>query len=161
MDGNCLIPAVQRLCIQCKDQSYNYSLKSHALELLKQLQSRIPDIDISKGNYQPINGVNHMSLREDDDLDDGEDGPVVIPIDEINASLERSSTIGQSKIRLGDIDRVKSMYASKYPFLFASMMDDEDIIMTCARILDEKPDVTSVREAAAYLEEVENSSNQL
>jgi len=61
---------------------------------------------------------------------------------------------------------------TKYPFLFAAMEGarmtmtssssssapwqcKEDTIMTCARILEEQKDVTLVREAAAYLEEVE------
>jgi A1 cistron-splicing factor AAR2 len=43
----------------------------------------------------------------------------------------------------------------QYPFLFAAISNDEDIVMACARILDEQRDVTLVREAAAYLEDVE------
>ena len=42
-----------------------------------------------------------------------------------------------------------------YPLLVASIMPQEDILMTCARALDDARDVSLVREAAAYLEEVE------
>ena len=35
------------------------------------------------------------------------------------------------------------------------MTPDEDEVMACARILDEAKDVSLVREAAAYLKEVE------
>jgi hypothetical protein len=35
------------------------------------------------------------------------------------------------------------------------MSQQEDVVMCAARILDEKKDVSLVREAAAYLEEVE------
>jgi len=48
-----------------------------------------------------------------------------------------------------------SLHSVTYPFLFAAISGDEDIVMTCARILDEQTDVTLVRQAAAYLEEVE------
>ncbi len=144
-----MIPAIKRLCLQCKDQSYNFILKSLAIEILKQLQKHVPDIDISGDDEQNINELNHLALNQEGDDEDDEDGPVVVSIDEVTASLERSSNTKSYD---------KSIYASKYPFLFASMVDNEDILMTCSRILDEKPDVTSVREAAAYLEEVESFS---
>jgi A1 cistron-splicing factor AAR2 len=48
-----------------------------------------------------------------------------------------------------------NQFRGQYPFLFAAVSNDEDIIMACARILDEQRDVTLVREAAAYLEDVE------
>jgi hypothetical protein len=43
----------------------------------------------------------------------------------------------------------------KYPILAAAVLETEDILMTCARALDEAKDVSLVREAAAYLEQVE------
>jgi AAR2 protein len=43
----------------------------------------------------------------------------------------------------------------RYPILAAAVLDTEDIVMTCARALDEAKDVSLVREAAAYLEQVE------
>ena len=43
----------------------------------------------------------------------------------------------------------------RYPILSAAIMPTEDIVMTCARALDEQNDVSLVREAAAYLEEIE------
>ena len=42
-----------------------------------------------------------------------------------------------------------------YPLLFAAMSPQEDVVMCAARVLDEQRDVSLVREAAAYLEEVE------
>jgi hypothetical protein len=113
------------------------------------------------GDYQGVDSV----MNEDDS---DEDGPIVVPMDEITASMERSSRLGQTinasaatataTSTLMDYKSDKQhnkQHSLKYPFLFASMRDGEDIIMTCARILDEKQDVTAVREAAAYLEEVE------
>jgi hypothetical protein len=43
----------------------------------------------------------------------------------------------------------------RYPILAAAVLETEDILMTCARALDEAKDVSLVREAAAYLEQVE------
>ena len=39
--------------------------------------------------------------------------------------------------------------------LYAAMTEGEDEVMACARILDLRQDVSLVREAAAYLEQVE------
>ena len=150
-----MIPAIERLCMRCKDQSYNFNLKSHALLLLKQLQKYVPGMELSDGNEQDPKAFNNLSIHENDEDEDDEDGPIVLSTDEINASLERSSN---AKTFRSPINDEKTIHASKYPFLFASMVENEDILMTCARILDEKPDVTSVREAAAYLEEVESSA---
>lgn len=92
--------------------------------------------------------------------------------------MDDSRQSGQSNMNMvmksnnnNDIDM--NMHArTKYPFLFAAMEGarmtmtssssssaswqcKEDTLMTCARILEEQKDVTLVREAAAYLEEVE------
>ena len=44
----------------------------------------------------------------------------------------------------------------KFPLLYAAILPHEDITMLCARVLDEQTDVSLVREAASYLEEVES-----
>ena len=46
-------------------------------------------------------------------------------------------------------------HRTRYPLLFAAMQPHEDILMVCARALDTQTDVSLVREAAKYLEEVE------
>ena len=96
---------------------------------------------------------------EESELDydsDDEDGPVIVPMEEIQESINRSDNIqlhhtGTSSSHNSKLHR----YRERYPFLFAAISMDEDILMTCARILDDQRDVTLVREAAAYLEEVE------
>lgn len=83
----------------------------------------------------------------DVDFDD-EDAPVVVSLDDMEASMARQ-TLFPVKQEYPDAHK------RVYPLLFASMQLHEDIVMTCARVLDEKVDVSVVREAAAYLEQVE------
>jgi len=115
---------------------------------------------------------------DDDDIEDedeDEDGPVIVPFDEVEASIARSSPSQSNTLHAitrMDVDgpttnRKKSpatdesereRHGDQYPLLFAAQTtveDHSDILMTCARILDERTDVSLVREAAAYLEEVE------
>lgn len=92
------------------------------------------------------------------DLD--EDGPVVVSADEVEASLARTAAAAAAAMAAGggnpmSGDIIPDHVRSTYPFLVAAIMPSEDIVMTCARALDEKNDVSLVREAAAYLEQVE------
>ena len=89
---------------------------------------------------------------DDDENDDEEDGPVMIPYDKIEASLARYSSDATKRLEVGAEQQQKK---AEYPLLFAAISPVEDEVMACARILDEAKDVSLVREAAAYLEEVE------
>jgi hypothetical protein len=85
----------------------------------------------------------------DNEDDDDDDGPVVVASEDIQASKERSSGVSNPRCDIPfEVQR-------DYPVLSAAVQDHEDIMMTCARALDEKKDVSLVREAAAYLEEIE------
>ena len=144
MNGNFLLPAIKKLCFKCTNQSKSQNLERTAFSLQKKLETNFPNYSVDFKN-EIMDGMEN----------DEEDGPIVVPLDEIEASIERSSKMS---LPMYIKDNNISKYASKYPFLFASMADEEDILMTCARILDEKFDVTAVREAAAFLEEVEATS---
>lgn len=85
--------------------------------------------------------------------DSDDEAPVMVPSEEIEASIARQQPIPLSKNSIGQ--NHPDAHKCRYPLLFASMQSHEDIMMTCARILDERIDVSVVREAAAYLEEVE------
>ena len=85
-------------------------------------------------------------MMQEDDTDSDEDGPVVLDYCEVESSLARS---GCSAPRLG------GKHKQAYPLLYAAMTEGEDEVMACARILDLRQDVSLVREAAAYLEQVE------
>jgi len=84
----------------------------------------------------------------DEGEEDDEDGPVIVDYDQIQASLARTSQTPKRQA-------VNQMHCKEYPLLYAAMAPQEDEVMACARILDEAKDVSLVREAAAYLEEVE------
>ena len=83
-----MIPAIERLCKQCKDQSYNFNLKSHALDLLKQLQKHVPGMEIPDENEQDARELNNLSLNDNDEDEDDEEGPIVLSMDEINALIK-------------------------------------------------------------------------
>ncbi len=147
------MPAVKRLCDLSRNQTENRALQIQADDLLQQLYSKI---SVSSYNNESEENPRDLDGIMDECEGDDEDGPVVVPMDEITASMERTTSTTKEQNHFRRENNIDRVHASKYPFLFASMIDDEDILMTCARILDAKTDVTAVREAAAYLEEVES-----
>ena len=105
-----------------------------------------------------IGHVKDSSNNNTDDDEDDDDGPVIIPYEDVEASLARSTllkTINQrQQLQVGEAQQRQQ--CKKYPLLYAAMSSGEDEVMACARILDEARDVSLVREAASYLEEVES-----
>jgi A1 cistron-splicing factor AAR2 len=114
-----------------------------------------------EGNTRESMDIGHVkdssnNNTDDDDEDEDDDGPVIIPYEDVEASLARSTllkTINQrQQLQVG---KAQQRQCEKYPLLYAAMSSGEDEVMACARILDEARDVSLVREAASYLEEVE------
>jgi len=106
--------------------------------------------------------VNLLDCQDNNnDDDDDENGPIVVSSEEIEASLARSTslsfTISTATTTGTDINtkELQIRLRKEYPLLAAAIMPHEDVLMTCARALDEKNDVSLVREAACYLKEVE------
>jgi hypothetical protein len=135
------------------------------IPLLKQLCQNLPNSNIIKDeswtrfqsllvNHFPNSFSNNISIIELDDSmedEDDEDAPIMVSTEDVEASLARSSAYSHHHQQTGIAMEIRRAY----PLLVAAVMPQEDIVMTCARILDEKTDVSLVREAAAYLEEVE------
>lgn len=101
--------------------------------------------------FQP-DGIPMPESSSFDQDDDDEYGPVVVAIEEIQEAMERNAS-KDSKYTRQDDEYMK--LKDQYPFLFAAISENEDVLMACARILDERNDATLVREAASYLEQVE------
>lgn len=108
---------------------------------------------------QEENRNNQVSMSLDDENDD--EGPAVVELEEVEASIHRSEQLLQHRRQPND-SQDYNLLRDRYPLLFAAMQPDtEDVLMTCARALDAANDVSLVREAAAYLEEVEAKKNLL
>ena len=108
------------------------------------------------GIFQSRFDFSLTSVEEADGVSDSdsEDGPTLVDMEDIeqsNARLSMNKTVSTE---------VDSMVKEKYPLLFAAIMPNEDVLMTCARALDDAQDVSLVREAAAYLEQVEAVNRQ-
>ena len=105
----------------------------------------------------PVDETNmNMDIDMSDyDDDDDDDGPVVVSSEEIEASFARSSSSFVTPITTTETKENINVLRKEYPLLAAAIMPNEDVLMTCARALDEKGDVSLVREAAAYLQQVE------
>lgn len=160
------MPAIKRLCSICSQATDARMADDVVSSLAKTLTSRLPSFDDdSNGKVQSEDAesnnqvtVSRMEEVNDDEMMSGESdsdsGPIVVPCDEVEASFARSSQKPRRNVPSNPLE-----YSEKdrqtYQLLFAAKMEHEDILMTCARILDEKVDVSLVREAAAYLEEVE------
>ena len=114
------------------------------------------EIDISKDkrgcNFEAgIDGGEVTGVLEKDDSDE-DSAPIVVPTEEVSASLARSSIYIDT---LYPRSQEEQQHSLEFPLLFAALCPGEDILMACARILDDKVDVSLVREAAAYLRLVE------
>lgn len=176
---NFLIQALERLCGACDDlvagdRSEIDGLKSATLKLKRMLRdrfhyimssslSRTNDADMEieeecppivyEGNETTVSSEQIHDAVEDDEED--EDGPVIVPFDEFESSLSRSAALlHTTHTPVADVEEAKK-HRHNYPLLFAAMSPQEDVVMCAARVLDEQRDVSLVREAAAYLEEVE------
>jgi len=84
---------------------------------------------------------------------DNEDNPVIVSLENVEAALARD----QAKPAYSRVEYPLHI-RERFPILFSAMMHHEDVLMTCARALDEAKDVSLVREAAAYLEQVESTA---
>jgi hypothetical protein len=136
-------PAIFR-CIHNLEISQDTMLHNIALEMkteAKRLFSSLAEDDFHNNGY--IHGEN---LEQGIKIDD-EDEPTVVSQEEYN------SLISTSQLPLQKLEYPKD-WRLKYPFLFAAMQPHEDILMVCARALDSKCDVSLVREAADFLEQV-------
>ena len=115
-------------------------------------------VDISTIDDQKMQGIASeisASLPNCDDNDD-DDRPVIISEEDIDASLARAVTAGSAERNESKRTQTQdSKHKTTYPLLFAAMSPHEDLVMTCARVLDEARDVSLVREASTYLNEVE------
>jgi A1 cistron-splicing factor AAR2 len=165
---NFFVPAIKRLCITCS-QIPNDRLMKSLSTLTVILSSRFPSIveeqldrDVSERRLEEkrhrkedkrlvdMDVEDHVADVSEESDDDG--GPVIVPSDEVEASLARLEETPRScvpSLEYSEQDR------ATYPFLFAAKLEHEDVLMTCARGLDDANDVSLVREAAAYLEQVE------
>lgn len=176
-ENNFLIGALKRLCAACDTLSEanetNYRIKGMLMKLQKLVSNRF-HVNISSSSAAPdltdcdidmttdacateCGGDNTVQKgsRNDEELED-EDGPVIVPSSEVEASISRSSMeCLQAKKYHTALNQDYEQHRTNYPLLFAAITPQEDVVMTCARVLDAGNDVSLVREAAAYLEEVE------
>ena len=110
------------------------------------------DLDENISSFSKSNQKKKSLMRaymEDDD----DEQPVIVPMEEYELSMTRIQTFGRKDY----IDeKQEQKYSKSYPFLFAAQQQNhEDIVMTCARILEDDNDDLLIREATAYLNDVE------
>lgn len=179
---NFFVPAVQRLCSVCSNAMQDERVRKNLACFVTTISNRFPTVFSDgaaqareeEGNMDSVEEENEsvevnnlqnsgsggigqnvvMQTDLDDDSDD-DSGPVIVPNEEVEASLARSSE--QKLESRYPVQEYSQEYRKAYPLLFASLTPQEDILMACARILDEASDVSLVRQAAAYLEEVESN----
>jgi AAR2 protein len=118
-----------------------------------------PEAVVSNDGTDAFRVFEHMPGNLDDD--DDSDGPVVIAVEEVEESISRSRMLFTESFPFdstGVVGHNRDWLRERYPLLLAAMESSsskEDVVMTCARVLYDASDVSLVREAAAYLEEVE------
>lgn len=178
-----MIQALERLCGACDelvegDNSEVDGLKLASLKLKRMLRDRFdfylssslsgtngadmeieeecPPIVYEGNNTTDSSEQNHDLMEQEyDDDDDDDDGPVIVPYEEFESSLSRSAALLNTTHKQVDNTEEEAKHRQDYPLLYAAMSPQEDVVMCAARVLDEQRDVSLVREAAAYLEQVE------
>lgn len=144
--GNFFLPAITRLVRTLHESKYEL-LQQKAVSLRNTASTLFP-VDDDSQHEQVSKYSDQNAVIGSINLDDT-DEPVVVSQEEYLASLARPTpVINSTNYLLEDCRR-------RYPLLVGFMQPGEDILMVCARILDTCPDVSLVREAAAYLQEVE------
>lgn len=161
---NFLVPALKNL-VSSTGVIADKKLREARTKLCQILGNRF------RGAFSSFDNVQ----REDDaratEIDRGRDGeeameedegmPVVVSNEEVESSLARSS-LSSPLTAQKPLEQFPISLQRKYPVLFAAKMDHEDILMTCARALDNATDVSLVREAGTFLvEEVEPNTSGL
>jgi len=151
-EGNFFLPAAKRLIATMKECNID-RLK----EKSKQFEGSFRSLTSTNMNSHFSRCEDHLSFTPcSDDSENDDDGPTVVSAEEYDASLERSAQGREEKVATLPIYPLE--HRREYAILFASMQPHEDILMTCARALDTQSDVSLVREAAKYLEEVESKN---
>jgi len=153
-EGNFFVPAVQRLIATIKDCTSD-QLKEKSKQVECSIRSLLStNLSMNSSEFEDHNSfIQRNDDRMNDDYDD-DDGPAIVSAEEYGSSMERFAKDHKKKFTTSPTYPVE--HQQKYAILFASMQPHEDILMTCARALDSQVDVSLVREAAKYLEEVES-----
>jgi hypothetical protein len=148
-EGSFLFPTLSRLADICRRSSTNL-LYLKDFELALEEKSRVTathtDEDEQSSDIE--------SDQCDEDLDEESDPPVILTSDEIEAAMDRTKNTTPQKASDGGIRAL-------YPLLFAATLEHEDVLMACARLLDESIDASLLREVTNYLENVEAKSHSI
>jgi hypothetical protein len=145
---------IRRSASTCWEQLHQIATSLTTLLCLKNLDGDVLMQGEEGEDDSTDHDANNANQHDDEEEDDG---PAIVTMEEIQESMERNA----SSKRTFQNDEYRERSRDEYPFLFAAISENEDVVMACARILDEQNDVTLVREAASYLERVEAHRNKL
>jgi AAR2 protein len=175
-DDSFLLPSLQQLLSTASKVTLNMNQDSFNASLLK-MKAAVKGKFSSRFGEEDSFSVTNLSviriMESDDDamyggavVDDNEDDdvPVILSTEEIEESYTRSQEY------LNELDRYyhatdlmkqndRKLLSRHYPLLLAAMDSSsgkEDVLMTCARVIHDTVDASLVREAAAYLVDVES-----
>ena len=179
-DDDCfLLPSLQHLLSTANNVSVNFEYFNTSLTKLKTAVETKFSIRYCETNISTVSNdcVTHSMECDHDKMDGGanfgndedDDLPVIVSSEEVEDSLSRSREY------MNELDRYchapnltdtmkendRKLLTQHYPLLLAAMESSsgkEDIMMTCARVLYDAVDASLVREAAAYLEDVESKT---
>jgi hypothetical protein len=137
-EGNFLVPSLQLLL---RTLSANTGVAQVASSLGSLLRQRFPQHDFASSMHND----NSTRVEEVEMVDaaasafgspgeekDSEEGPVMVPLVEIEAAAARDLSVSMAnKITY---DKVEVCIRERYPILVAAIQPHEDILMTCARL---------------------------
>ncbi|GAX25919.1 hypothetical protein FisN_6Hh043 [Fistulifera solaris] len=159
-EENSIATALQRLVQTWRRQGDNEDMLQRLSSLIEdRLCAKIQSVDEDdeEGGLESEEEGDHY--RNLDESDDESEGPMIVEMDDYEAAIQRNKTTNRATLSYS-VPYAPEI-ATNYPILWAAKQEHEDLIMTCARALEEANDVSLVRQAADYLEQVEAKSAHL
>lgn len=164
-EGNSIATALERLLQTWRQQGPCDDDGEDSLQRLSDLiQDRLcPRIQsVGEDEDEENEEVDDEEDEADHDLNDDDDdseGPMVVAMDDYQAALQRNQET--NRVVMSHSVHYTPEISQNYPILWAAKQEHEDLVMTCARALEEANDVSLVRQAANYLQQVEANSKPL
>jgi A1 cistron-splicing factor AAR2 len=159
-EENSIASALKRLVQTCRRQGDNEDMLQRLSSLIEdRLCARIQSVDEDdeeEGRVSEEEGDDYSNAGESDD---DSEGPMIVEMDDYEAALQRNQATNPATVS-HSVPYAPAI-ATNYPILWAAKQEHEDLVMTCARALEEANDVSLVRQAADYLEQVEAKSAHL
>ncbi|GAX28140.1 hypothetical protein FisN_6Lh043 [Fistulifera solaris] len=159
-EENSIATALHRLVQTWRREGDNQDMLQRLSSLVEdRLCAKIQSVDEDNEKEGHGSEEEGNDYRDTDESDDDSEGPMIVDMDDYEAAIQRNQAT--QRVTVSHFVPYAPEIATNFPILWAAKQEHEDLVMTCARALEEANDVSLVRQAADYLEQVEANSAHL